>query len=343
MRLICRRALGLALQLMPLAAAAWTGPGHQQVGAIADRLLAGSPAQAQVQRILAGRSLQEVAVWADCVKAVSSADDRHFAYTAGSRYPECRSFENAEDEARMVDYAARNWKQCGSAKGPEHCHNQYHYADIANLRDRYEASETGASDHDIVHAINAAVAVLQDRQAPAPFGIRDKREALTLLAHFVGDIHQPLHVGAVYLDALGQVVDPDRGGYDAATDTAGGNRILDHGHSLHLEWDAIAPEFQVDGERSAEMLALARRVPRTRGDLSQWASGWADEALALEHDGVFEGLRFRGLSDRAGAKGRQWSVSGVTRRYEVHADRIKMQQISKAGARLAQLLAAIWP
>ena len=36
------------------------------------------------------------------------------------------------------------------------------------------------------------------------------REALRLLAHYVGDIHQPLHVAAVYLDREGRVVDPSR-------------------------------------------------------------------------------------------------------------------------------------
>ena len=52
-----------------------------------------------------------------------------------------------------------------------------------------------------ISAINAAIRVLQDRpKATAPLSITDKKEALFLLAHFVGDIHQPLHVGAVYLD-----------------------------------------------------------------------------------------------------------------------------------------------
>lgn len=35
-----------------------------------------------------------------------------------------------------------------------------------------------------------------------------------LIAHFVGDLHQPLHVGAVYLHANGVVVDPDAVGLD---------------------------------------------------------------------------------------------------------------------------------
>jgi len=37
------------------------------------------------------------------------------------------------------------------------------------------------------------------------------------LAHYVGDIHRPLHVGAVYLDALGKPVNPNVGTFDQKT------------------------------------------------------------------------------------------------------------------------------
>ncbi len=37
-----------------------------------------------------------------------------------------------------------------------------------------------------------------------------KPVALILLAHYIADIHQPLHVGAEYFDQQGQVADPDK-------------------------------------------------------------------------------------------------------------------------------------
>jgi hypothetical protein len=37
-----------------------------------------------------------------------------------------------------------------------------------------------------------------------------KPVALILLAHYVADIHQPLHVGAAYFDAQGRATDPDK-------------------------------------------------------------------------------------------------------------------------------------
>jgi len=86
----------------------------------------------------------------------------------------------------------------------------------------------GTFPHDIVRAINAAVAVLQDKPAPAPFSIKDKKEAIFFLAHFLGDVHQPLHVGAVYLNPKGRLLNPDgKGGLNKASETHGGNSILD--------------------------------------------------------------------------------------------------------------------
>jgi len=75
-------------------------------------------------------------------------------------------------------------------------------------RGHFDRNFQGTNDHDIVAAINAATAVLLERPSPPPFKIADKREALFLLAHLVGDLHQPLHVGAVYLDKDGNLVDP---------------------------------------------------------------------------------------------------------------------------------------
>ena len=37
-----------------------------------------------------------------------------------------------------------------------------------------------------------------------------KPVAIIFLAHYVADIHQPLHVGANYFDAEGHAIDPDK-------------------------------------------------------------------------------------------------------------------------------------
>jgi len=138
------------------------------------------------------------------------------------------------EQARMEDYVGRNWLQCSYAPGGKErgCHNTYHFDDVAFQRDRFDRSYLGTNEHDLVAAITAAIAMLKDNKAPAPFSIKDKKEALFMLAHFVGDLHQPLHVESVYLahdnvpgDNKGRV-DPDSTHQiDPESVTAGGNRI----------------------------------------------------------------------------------------------------------------------
>ncbi len=70
-----------------------------------------------------------------------------------------------------------------------------------------------------------------------------------MLAHFVGDLHQPLHVGAIYLDAAGTPANPDQGTFDPDTETAGGNSISEAHGNLHPDWDALSKEIRHERER----------------------------------------------------------------------------------------------
>jgi hypothetical protein len=94
--------------------------------------------------------------------------------------------------------------------------------------------------------ISAAIAVLQGNDSPPPFKFTSKKEALRVLTHYVGDIHQPLHVAAVYLDPAGHVVDPDMGTFNPQTETHGGNDLFIGNKKLHGEWDSISGPFTSD-------------------------------------------------------------------------------------------------
>jgi hypothetical protein len=101
--------------------------------------------------------------------------------------------------------------------------------------------------------------------------------ALKFLGHFVGDIHQPLHVG--YGDDLG------------------GNRVhacvpTDDSSNLHAVWDGF-----IVGRRMAEGGVDWRSYgARLQGEIrpvhrSQWSSAdprdWANESYALVEDEVY--------------------------------------------------------
>ncbi|WP_271604954.1 hypothetical protein [Bradyrhizobium sp. CCBAU 11434] len=74
---------------------------------------------------------------------------------------------------------------------------------------------------------------------------RHERGIVFVLSHFVVDLHQPLHVGAAYLDSASHLVDPDvTHTVDPATETAGSNLITDDRKDFHGEWDDV-PEILV--------------------------------------------------------------------------------------------------
>jgi len=327
------------------AASAWGYQGHKVVGSIADQLL-NANAKQQVKQIL-GFDLRTAAPWPDCVKSVVRHDDGSFHYEVDPNHLEfevpCVAFNSVEERARIVDYARRNWSTCsytpdGFERG---CHNTFHFDDIAVQRSRFDRNLQGTNDHDLVATIGAAIAVLSDKPMPPPFpfSIKDKKEALFLLAHLIGDLHQPLHVGAVYLDANGKQVDPDVAHrIDETTVTAGGNAIQDQNLNLHHEWDDIPTDIGEAATR--ELLAAARSLPASQGGIADWPAAWASDSVLVSHE-AFTGLTFK-LTQTLPQN--RWTVM-----FDDHVaylgtqDAIKRKQLAKGGARLAELLNAIWP
>lgn len=323
----------LSLVLLAGPAAAYGPEGHHTVGAIADRILMGTNAAAQVAFLLGSLSLENAAVWADCTKGVSETTHK---YVVNPIYAECAIYETPEGEAAMEDFVVRNDQQCQPSPGEEICHKGYHYTDIAIQHASYDTSFVGARPTDIVGAIKAALVVLQGGQSPVPFDFKDKREALLILTHLIGDIHQPLHVGAIYLSAAGHRINPDVGTYNPATFTRGGNELLvgtSAKAKLHGAWDAVPRSLipsKVDGLSSA-----ARNVPLTGGSLFDWPQTWASETLK-DAQKAFVAVKF------APKSGKTWSTT-LPSGYTARMTAIKTERIEKAGARLAQMLNMIWP
>jgi hypothetical protein len=211
-------ALGM-LTVAPHPALSWGGDGHRTIGAVADIILQGSDfakTRDQVNQILQGTSLSDAAVWMDCAKG--------FSY--------CHREPSTEEKA----YAAEN---------PDH--HTYHYTDVPIQQTEYRAGAAGTKTDDALQIIRYAVRVLQGtppNDGPAKLS---RKEALWVLAHLVGDIHQPLHVGAAYYDQdCENVVDPNvvaagKLGFGIGTlvvATTGGNDFhISSSKNLHAYWD----------------------------------------------------------------------------------------------------------
>jgi hypothetical protein len=335
---VLRRLALLAILPHAASALAFGAAGHEFSGALADQLLNPRAAR-QVQQVL-GMKLAVAATWADCVKDVAPGP-AGFRYVPDPRFHlACARFETPQGMARMADYVRRNWNVCSVGREIVACHKAYHFSDVAIQHDHYDLGFTGTSDHDVVSALNAAIAVLRGQPAAPPFSIRDRKEALLLLAHLVGDVHQPLQVGAVYLDARAMPVDPDADALPSSPNTAtrGGNSITDGATNLHALWDAIPPHWQPSRIDKAT-LAAARLVALNPRDPSAWPAAWATETLSVSRL-AFDGLAFQPDAMKPG----QWTVGYTDRAaYLDRKEAIQAQQLTRAGARLAQLLNALWP
>lgn len=345
-----RVALGAVALVGLQTAQAWSGDGHKTVGTIAAALIKGTPAEARVTALLGGLSLADAAVWGDCVKGIDPR--RNYSYTVTGRYLECGVYEARPDLlAEMADFVRRIDLQCGTAEGNENCHKQAHYVNMPVQRSRYQLGFTGTREFDLVGATRTAVKVLQGEPAPAAYNLKGPREALLVLTHFVGDLHQPLHVGSVYLDADGNPVDPEKTGLDPASHTIGANRILKlvtadkpasiaeyaagyRPPNLHTVWDdgsgPLAPA-NVD----AAWIANAAAVAPLTGNPAEWPEAIFNSTLDQAR-AAFEGLEF------SARQGQLWTVR-LSESYEARMLQIKREQLTRAGARLAQLLQAIFP
>jgi S1/P1 Nuclease len=361
--MLIRIVILLALVQLTSSAFAYGPLGHEIVGAVADKKLAGTEAAAKVSRLLDGMTLQRAANVADEIKAwdKKGADD----LTAYPHYPKWPVIERQLREFWKANPPSPD------ASDTMPSHHWFHYTDVPVLdAENYGDGKTGRGNWDIVHAIPYCIAVLRgDMPEDNPRKIT-KPVAVILLAHFVGDIHQPLHVGAEYFSENGQPVDPDRG--VSGLGDEGGNSLSfvenataqhphHYYHSFHAFWDLDAvrnlvigtpdevPKEQRDAVYSAakeKLLAdFAANEPknwRTPGDPKGWAEQWANEILPIARE-AHTRVRFehvhreekdwqvfaKGEAREIGSGYREWSTAVV--RDELH----------KAGWRLAELLEKI--
>jgi len=341
------RIVSTVLAALLLAAAsgpvsAWGPGGHQAVGAIADQLIKGTPAAAKVKQLL-GTNLQTASVWADCARAVQS---NHGAWTyvidPKHRYAECAYYENRPGgQAAMIDYVKRNASSCGGAHPPySQCrHKAYHFADLPIQHPSYALGQPGTAPDDVVQTVDALLVVLAGGKSPAPFNIQGQAEALRLLSHFVGDLHQPLHVGSIYLGDAGAPLDPATPQEASAHDNSGGNAILfGHRKNLHEDWDGIADALYRQG-LAGGLAAEAGQVAATPGPMAAWPTAWASDT-ATQASKAFQDMKFSAKVDVGFDTG--WPATAPEPAYDQAREALQHQQIVKAGARLAKILTTLW-
>src|SRR6266550_2171893 len=356
----------VALFLAPCSSSAYGPLGHEIVGAIADERLANTPTGQEVSALLAGIRLEKAAVIADEIKGwdKGGADDpKIFHYSAHTKI-----------DAQLRDF----WR----ANQPTHdmnsvmpSHHWFHYTDVPLLPvQKYADGKTGRSQWDIVHMIRYCVEVLRGNLPEDNERKITKPVAILLLAHYVGDMHQPLHVGAEYFDQQGHVADPAH--VESTLPDEGGNTLmlrlngdpldghLPHTKSLHGFWDldtvnALLPPMsdtmpieerraRIDPAKKALAHEMATHEPKNwqmpeNLDVKNYAEAWADEIMPIARQ-AHERLSFRDIKplqqeDRVVAAGEADENAAPDHvAYQDWATKIVRAELHKAGWRLADLL-----
>jgi hypothetical protein len=178
----------------------------------------------------------------------------------------------------------------------------WHYVNLPDGQayDRSRRSPEG----DVVEALERFVAVLRYRASSR----EDKITALRFIAHFVGDIHQPLHVGRA----------EDRGGNEIRVSWFG------EPSNLHRIWDSEL----ISRLRLSPAGLAARLESRPPEEAEAWRQDrpmtWVDESMALRPL----------VYDMRG--------TGLGRDYLRQAGPVVEQRLLQAGVRLAALLDAVF-
>ena len=146
----------------------------------------------------------------------------------------------------------------------------YHYADIPAGAAGFDmARDCGDPKRRcLVWAIDHYVRILADGRRSAAA----RREALKFVAHFVGDLHQPMHVGRP----------EDRGGNDVRVSFFGDAGRPERPLNLHRVWD-----HEILSRAEFRWPATARRLEGriTDAEAAAWGTldivAWADETFAV--------------------------------------------------------------
>ena len=366
-----RRGILLALAIVALRVSTFAyGPlGHEIVGAIADERLAHTAEAAKVNALLDGLTLEKAAVIADEIKGwdKNGVDDpRSFHYSAHRNIDrQLRDFWKANQPAHEMNSAMPS-------------HHWFHYTDVPILPPQeYRDGSPGRSKWDIVHMIPYCIDVLQGRVPEQNERKITKPVALILLAHYVADIHQPLHVGAAYFDEQGRFTDPEKN-KAALTDEGGNTFTLElsdepprrrgiHKKKFHGFWDydavnalfAGVPRYlpnkeflaQIEPMKKALVDDMAEQEPRawrmpSNISVNSYAEIWADEILPIARE-AHARLEFRKVKrllngDRTVATGEALEKPAADETlYRKWASMVAREELHKAGWRLADLLQKI--
>lgn len=184
--------------------------------------------------------------------------------------------------------------------------SSWHYIDLPGhtSKEEFITGLKALTRKNLYTQIQDMVAQLKDKSLP----VKQRQEALRFLVHFMGDLHQPLHVGR----------DEDQGG----------NKIVvywfDKKTNLHSLWDSMLIDYQqYSYSEYAKLLDIA-----SKEDVKKWQSGtledWFYESHAVS-DMIYDATP---------------NESKLSYKYNFQFQHVLDEQLLKGGLRLAAVLNA---
>jgi hypothetical protein len=308
-----------------LPALAYGHQGHETIGEIARQRLNPKTSQA-IKGIIGSDDLAGISTWADDLKQVAR------------NLPSKLTPEQTQE--------AREFNQKFTHNG------DWHFCNFP-LDATYDPNSPFARRDDAIHIIQQCILVLESPQTPLSVRTNfTKAQALRLLVHLVGDIHQPLHVGCGFYD----LTDPDHP--KLLTNPAkiqlrvnqhdkGGNDLRYSKNArdqLHSYWDTTLVEKLGGGRDYHRLASLVLKNTRPEqskdtGDHHKWPEIWATDSIS-QAKGAYRGIQF--LKAYRTKNGRlDYLDIQLPLNYASQQSERAMNQLAKAGVRLANLLNSI--
>lgn len=184
-------------------------------------------------------------------------------------------------------------------------YSTWHYVNLAEGQSKYN-EETANPQGDLYQAILKCKTVLEDKNVSK----EDKQFYLKMLVHFVGDLHQPFHVGKA----------ADKGGNDVQV------RWYNKGSNLHKVWDSeMINSYQMS---YTELAANTKKLSRAQikaieaGEVIDWVYESGEMA-----DELYDSVE---IGEKLGYA------------YMYHYLPTVLKQLQKGGIRLAKILNEIY-
>jgi hypothetical protein len=217
----------------------------------------------------------------------------------------------------------------GRAFNKQHPNNgEWHYVNLPVGYTLYAPDGPFSSPDDVVHAIGAAVDVLEGKSERFT-----KIQALRILVHLVADVHQPLHTISGYFDCT----DPTRPKLISNPAFAlkfphdrGGNQLFyTKTLELHALWDTKLPNKLAHSKESEPLAALVKKGSSltlfpTGGDYHTWPAKWVTDS-ATEAIAAYKGIVFGPAGIKADGKIERMEIVPPNNYDEQQLPRVKRQ------------------